>query len=95
MVGSTEIQSVIKLPVTEIWKKFRKMAQITKSEFEQYFRGLEEGFALRISNARTFSRPVNLDELRDRFAFEPPQSFLYATPVLRMALRDEYSDISD
>jgi predicted transcriptional regulator len=94
MMGSTEIENVIRLPVAEIWKKFGKMAQITKSDFDDYFTGLKEGFALKISNARPFSRPVNLTELRDRFGFEPPQSFLYATSVLRAALQNEYSDIS-
>jgi predicted transcriptional regulator/DNA-binding XRE family transcriptional regulator len=95
MVGSTEIENVIKLPVPEIWKKFGKMAQITRADFDGYFAGVKEGFALKISNARPFSRPVNLMELRDRFGFEPPQSFLYATPVLRTALQDEYSNVSD
>lgn len=95
MMGSTEIENVIKLPVREIWKKFGKMAQITKTDFDDYFAGVKEGFALKISNAKPFSRPVNLTELRDRFGFEPPQSFLYATPVLRTALQDEYSNVSD
>jgi predicted transcriptional regulator len=94
MVGSTEIENVIKLPVAEIWKKFGTMAQITKTDFDDYFAGVREGFALKISNARPFSRPVNLAELRDRFGFEPPQSFLYATTVLRTALQDEYSNVS-
>lgn len=95
MMGSTEIENVTKLPVAEIWKKFGKMAQITKADFDNYFAGVEEGFALKISNARAFSRPVNLAELRDRFGFEPPQSFLYATSVLRTAMQDEYSNVSD
>jgi len=95
MVGSTEIENVVKLPVPEIWKKFGKMAQITKTDFDDYFAGVKDGFALKISNARSFSRPLNLAELRDRFGFEPPQSFLYATPILRTALQNEYSDVPD
>jgi predicted transcriptional regulator len=95
MVGSAEIKNVIKLPVAEIWKKFGKMAQITKVDFDDYFAGLKEGFALKISNARSFSRPINLTELRSRFGFEPPQSFLYATTLLRTALQDEYPNVSD
>jgi predicted transcriptional regulator/plasmid maintenance system antidote protein VapI len=95
MVGSTEIENVVKLPVDEIWKKFSRTAQITKPDFDDYFVGLKEGFALKIANARPFSRPINLTELRDRFGFEPPQSFLYATSLLGAALRDEYPDIFD
>lgn len=95
IVGSTEIESVNKLPVVEIWKKFGKKAQISKPNFDSYFEGLTDGFALAISNARAFSRPIDLAELRDRFGFEPPQSFLYATPDLRTALRHEYPNVSN
>jgi predicted transcriptional regulator/DNA-binding XRE family transcriptional regulator len=94
MVGSAEIAEVVKLPVTEIWKKFGKMAQIEKPSFNDYFSGVKQGFALRFTNARPFSRPIELPELRKRFSFEPPQSFLYATPLLRTALQDEYSNVS-
>lgn len=95
MVGSTEIKDVVKLPVADIWKKFGKMAQIDRKDFDEYFSGLREGFALKISNARSFTRPIDLSELRERFGFEPPQSFLYATPILRTALKDEYANVSD
>jgi predicted transcriptional regulator/DNA-binding XRE family transcriptional regulator len=95
MVGSAEIDNVVKRPVAEIWKSFGKMAKITKIDFDDYFSGLKEGFALKISNARPFSRAITLTELRTRFGFEPPQSFLYATTLLRTALQDEYSDVSD
>jgi predicted transcriptional regulator len=95
MIGSTEIENVTKMPVKDIWKNFGKMAQINKADFDDYFAGAEDGFALKISNARPFSRPINLTELRSRFGFEPPQSFLYATKLLRTALQNEYSDVSD
>jgi predicted transcriptional regulator/DNA-binding XRE family transcriptional regulator len=95
MVGSTKIENVIKLPVSQIWKRFAKMAQITKADFDSYFAGLNDGFALEISDARPFSRAINLAELRDRFGFEPPQSFLYATTLLRTALQDEHSNVSN
>lgn len=94
MVGSAEIAEVVKLPVADIWKKFNKMAQIERSSFNEYFAGVKQGFALRFTNVRPFNRPIDLTELRKRFAFEPPQSFLYATPLLRTALQDEYSNVS-
>lgn len=95
MIGSAEIQDVVKLPVTSIWKKFGKMAHINREDFDDYFSGLTDGFAIRFSNARAFLRPIDLSELRERFEFEPPQSFLYATPVLRTALQNEYTNVSD
>jgi predicted transcriptional regulator/DNA-binding XRE family transcriptional regulator len=90
IVGSVELGEVIKLPVQQIWKKFGNMAQIERSSFDDYFSGLKQGFALKFDNVRPFSRPIDLSELRKRFGFEPPQSFLYATPILRTALHDEY-----
>ena len=95
MVGSAEIAGVFKLPVADIWKRFSKVAHVKQDTFKKYFSGLEDGFALQFRNARAFSRPLELTELRKRFGFEPPQSFLYATSTLRTALRDEYADVSD
>ena len=57
-------------------------------------RGLDEGFALEFANARPFETPVELTDLRERFGFEPPQSFLYAKRDLRKALKDEHSVVS-
>jgi predicted transcriptional regulator/DNA-binding XRE family transcriptional regulator len=94
MIGSVEIAGVEKLAIPEIWKRFGKMAQINRGDFESYFSGLKVGFALKFRNARPFTRPIDLSELRKRFGFEPPQSFLYASPVLRTALQYEYSDVS-
>jgi predicted transcriptional regulator/DNA-binding XRE family transcriptional regulator len=95
MVGSAEIENVIKLPVVDIWKKFGKMAQIDRPSFDEYFYGVKHGFALKFANVRRFTRQIDLAELRRRFGFEPPQSFLYATSVLRTALQDEYTDVSN
>lgn len=94
MVGSAEIERIHKLPIDQIWKKFGKMAHIDRADFDNYFSGLKEGYALKFTNARAFVRPVDLSELRERFDFEPPQSFLYVNPALRTALQDEYSNVS-
>jgi predicted transcriptional regulator/transcriptional regulator with XRE-family HTH domain len=95
MIGRAEIADVIKLPVEQIWRQFGKSAFIKRPDFDAYFAGVEEGFALQFENARPFPRALALSELRDRFDFEPPQSFLYATPILRKALHDEFPNVSD
>jgi predicted transcriptional regulator/DNA-binding XRE family transcriptional regulator len=95
MVGSAEIADVVKLPVAQIWRRYRKCAFVSKPDFESYFSGLNEGFVLKFANARPFPRQLELSELRDRFGFEPPQSFLYATAVLRRAIQDEFASIPD
>lgn len=95
IVGRAEIADVLKLPLPQIWKQYGKSASIKRPDFDSYFSGLEQGFALKFANARPFPRPIPLPELRDRFGFEPPQSYLYATPLLRKALYDEFASLSD
>lgn len=94
MVGRAEIIDVVKLPILTIWKHFSSQALITKTDFSTYFEGLDYGFALMFANASPLPRQLDLSELRERFGFEPPQSFLYAKPILRTALQDEYSSVS-
>ena len=95
IVGCAKIDEVVKMPVKALWKAYKDMAQIARSDFDAYFAGVSEGYALRIANAKPFSRPLDLAELRKRFGFKPPQSFLYATSSLRTALQNEYPNVSD
>lgn len=94
IVGMAEISDVIKLPVSQIWKEFSDVAFIKKSDFNKYFDGVEFGYALKFENVKEFSSPLSLTELRSRFGFEPPQSFLYAKHDLRKALKDEHTIVS-
>ena len=93
LTGIAEIQSVVKLSPDAIWRTFAKDACVTREAFDLYFAGLEQGFAIRLARARPLRRHVDLSELRDRFCFEPPQSFLYAKPQLRQALSYEFSEL--
>lgn len=93
IVGSAEIADVIKLPIKTIWSKYSKCAFIKKQDFESYFQGLSEGVALELKNARTFDKPIDLVELRTRFNFTPPQSFIYAKQEIRRALMDEQTSL--
>lgn len=95
LVGCARIADVIKLPVSDIWKKFGKLASIRRADFDSYFSGVNDGFALKFENVKPLGRKLELSELRSRFGFEPPQSFVYATPVLRRALHDEFANVSD
>lgn len=94
MVGVAEIKDVLKMPVEQLWSEFEDTAFIIKPDFDNYFTGLEFGFALLFEDVKTFSRAIPLEELRERFGFEPPQSFLYASQDLRKALRDEEAVVS-
>ncbi len=94
MVGTVSIRDVLKLPVEQIWAEFESMAFIERPLFDRYFEGLDQGYALIFDDVRSFSRPLPLHELREKFGFEPPQSFLYAKHDLRKALQDEPAVVS-
>ena len=94
MVGTAQIKRVLRSPIAEIWSEFSRMACIDKADFDNYFNGLYNGYVLQFENARSLNRTVGLQELRDRFSFEPPQSFLYANPILSEALTDEWTKVS-
>ncbi|HMW19841.1 MAG TPA: helix-turn-helix domain-containing protein [Nitrosomonas sp.] len=89
LIGYTEIVSVTKESVSNIWRSHKIEACISKRDFESYFSGQDFGFALRFRSAKPFKQAIDLTELRERFGFEPPQSFLYVKPELREALRHE------
>jgi predicted transcriptional regulator len=94
MVGVAEIAAVKKLAVDDIWRSYSNVAFIERPDFDKYFDGIEYGMALEFTNVRPFDKPMSLTDLRERFGFEPPQSFLYAKHDLRRALKDEHSVVS-
>lgn len=93
ITGMAEIADVLTGSVSAIWKEYGREACIERRDFEDYFAGKKDGFAIKLRGARQLSRKLALEELRERFSFEPPQSFLYASPDLREALSREYSKV--
>lgn len=91
--GIAEIGDVHRRSPEEIWKSFGDQACIARKDFDAYFTGVDRAFAIELRHARSLPRPLLLSELRDRFSFEPPQSFLYATPKMREALLYERAKI--
>jgi predicted transcriptional regulator/DNA-binding XRE family transcriptional regulator len=95
MVGLAEIAGVRKLAVEDIWRQYADVAYIERADFDSYFKGVDQGFALEFENVHPFEMPLSLADLRERFGFEPPQSFLYVKRDLRRALKDEHTIVSN
>ena len=87
--GIAEIADVLTGPPNLIWEQFADQTCIEKKDFDAYFAGTKKGVAIKLRGARRLSRALELNELRRRFSFAPPQSFLYAPPRLREALAHE------
>lgn len=95
LAGIAEIGEVHRRAPQEIWKSFSERACIARKDFDAYFAGVDRAFAIELKHGRRLPRPLELSELRERFSFEPPQSFLYATPKMREALLYECAKIPD
>lgn len=83
LTGSARIKEIQRLSVSELWEKHRSAVCLRKREFEDYFFGLDRGYAIVLTSAKPLNRPVGLPELRERFGFEPPQSYQYIRPHMR------------
>lgn len=94
LVGFAEIGSVSKKAISDIWRDHKSEACIRKKDFDDYFCGQEFGFAVSFIRAKALKKSIELEELRERFGFEPPQSFLYAKPLLREAMKHELTELS-
>lgn len=95
ILGSATVKDVIELPIEEIWTEFKDTAFIERNDFLNYFQGLDSGFALFFEDIKRFSRKIPLTELREKFGFEPPQSFLYTNHNLQTVLRNESAILAD
>ncbi|MDH5721901.1 MAG: GNAT family N-acetyltransferase [Alphaproteobacteria bacterium] len=61
-----------------IWKKYRNKCGISKKDFDEYYNGCKEAYALTLSNAKKLSRKIKLTELKElNEGFTPPQYFRY------------------
>jgi predicted transcriptional regulator len=78
LVGTCRVDSVVTLPVDELWAAHGEFAGVSGSEFYSYFAGLDTGTGLLLSAAERVERPVALEDLRLSVGgFAPPQSFRY------------------
>jgi len=89
VVGYARIKAVLKMPVDEIWSDFGDSACIRKTDFDDYFDGLDAGYAIQLEGVTALERQMPASELRDAFGFVPPQSFRYLDGDYNSLLRDE------
>ena len=82
LTGFARIRAVERLKLSDLWNAHHKAACLKQSDFESYFSGVDRGYAIMLTAAKPFRHPVRLTELRERFGFEPPQSYQYATPQM-------------
>jgi predicted transcriptional regulator len=80
LMGAFEVASVTAGSPNQIWKRFNGKSGLTKSEFDDYYEGAKQAFAVLLKQLWKFKKPVNLTQLRrKRIGFRPPQGYHYLT----------------
>lgn len=88
ITGVAEINKIERLPVTKLKEHYLGLACISATDFDEYYKGHKEGYALWLTNINKFVRPITLEQLRQH-DFTAPQSFCYMTEKLQKLLKDK------
>ena len=91
LLGTCVVINVKSAHLADLWREHGSRTALLDKEFQQYFEGLDVGTALTLTQPRSFSQPILLQDLRAiPRSFRPPQSFAYVDTktgdrLLRMA----------
>ena len=62
VIGEVSIETVISEEPEELWKLTHNDAGISKSEFDQYFRGREKAYAYKLRNPIAYNQGILLED---------------------------------
>ncbi|WP_146103982.1 hypothetical protein [Nonomuraea solani] len=82
LTGIAKIMSISEGSPDEIWERHGDELGLSRTEFDSYLAGAATAIALTLSEPRRLSEPLSLQELREKLAFHPPQSFRYMTKTM-------------
>ena len=88
IVAAAEVVEVLSLPLPDLWSATSGRGGIEKSAFDDYFRGKDSGFAIRIGRIYHFDNPLTLGDVGLKTA---PHSFAYSRGKEILALRNNLS----
>jgi predicted transcriptional regulator len=77
IVGRAELKGVSHHSLRSLWRQFSDAVGVTRREFDAYFAGVDNGYALHLSKVRVLAQPLHLSDLARDYAFRPPQSYCY------------------
>jgi predicted transcriptional regulator len=75
VIGDFIVDGILALEPKKLWAVTEKGAGVKQQFFDDYFRGREIGFALKVHLPRRYAKPL---DLKEHFGLSrPPQSFCY------------------
>jgi len=81
VIGEFMVEGILALESKKLWAVTAKGAGVEQQFFDDYFRGCEIGFALKVHRPRRYAKPLKLEE---HFGLSlPPQSFCYLVEKTR------------
>jgi len=99
LLGAFEVARVEVASPVKLWSLVESKAGVTLAEYEAYFKGAKEAYAIFLERAWKLDRPLLLERLRRRrTGFRPPQSYHYlsASEVTRIGVESLLRcDLSD
>jgi predicted transcriptional regulator len=79
LVGEAGISFVERLPVELLFKRYGRLAGVTREDFESYYVDHSVGVAFGLESVIIYARPVSLAALQLMSpGFRPPQSYMRA-----------------
>ena len=74
VVGEFEIEEVLHMEISSLWKHTSKLSGITEKYFRDYFQGKEFGYAIKVKKIKAYKENLGIEET---FGVKAPQSFAY------------------
>lgn len=74
IVGEFSIETIIEGDPKSIWNRTKYYSGVNELFFKNYFNGRDKGYAIKLKNYKSYSKPIPLENIGVKHA---PQSFLY------------------
>ncbi len=84
IVGKILVDKIIEDTPQNLWSNCYSLAGINKKDFFEYFKGKDKGYAIKIREYKSFTKPIN--PYNEKEDFNPPQSFAYISKILPQLL---------
>ena len=74
VIGEFKIDTILRDTPSAIWLQTRDYSGITQAFYEEYFRGRQNAYAIKVASTRIYEQKKDLSDFDIMF---PPQSFAY------------------
>lgn len=75
VIGAFRIGDIVEDKPINLWHQFNEVSGLDETEFFEYFKDNEIGFAIEITNVEKYENPIDPEDVIPGFV--PPQSFCY------------------